>query len=192
VSIAAQKMMVTLKWSKIDKGLMLSSFYIGYTVGQIPFSILVQLYGVKLTFGLSIIVSSILTLLIPISCETSFTLALILRVFIGFFESAAYSAIGHFIPIWIPLIEKTLLLSFIFCGCYFGEAIAFSLSGYLIDHHINFSGFAIGGWQSVFYIFGTWGVVWYPFFLYFIYETPENHPFISIEEIEFIKKGFFD
>ena len=72
MSIAAQKMMVDLNWSKTGKGLMLSSFYLGYTIGQIPFSIFVQIYGVKITFGLSIIVSSSLTLLIPIACETSY------------------------------------------------------------------------------------------------------------------------
>ena len=47
----------------------------------------------------------------------------------------------------------------------------------------------IGGWQSVFYIFGGVGIIWYPYWYFSAYETPEQHPSITQEELQLIKKS---
>eukprot|EP01035_Chromulina_nebulosa_P022315 gene22315-28899_t len=71
MSVAAPKMKDSLHWSDIEKGYVLSSFYWGYALGQIPASIYTQLYGAKWLFGFSILIPSILTLLVPIASTTS-------------------------------------------------------------------------------------------------------------------------
>ena len=45
-----------------------------------------------------------------------------------------------------------------------------TLSGYLSDTI---------GWESVFYIFGSIGVVWFTCWIFLVYEKPQNHPRIS-------------
>ena len=95
MSVAVEKMKDELNWSETQKGLILSSFYIGYTFGQLPASILGQYYGAKLIFGLSVLIPSTLTLLVPMACRYSFGTALLIRIVIGFFESATFPSVYH-------------------------------------------------------------------------------------------------
>ncbi|XP_031560821.1 vesicular glutamate transporter 1-like [Actinia tenebrosa] len=43
-----------------------------------------------------------------------------------------------------------------------------------------------GGWGSVFYCFGVFGLLWYMVWLLFVHETPEQHPSMSVEERELL------
>jgi MFS family permease len=146
-------------------------------------------YGAKLIFGLSIAIPSLLTLLVPLACRHSFGMALLIRVLIGFFESASFPALYHFFPIWIPTAEKTFMIPFIVSGLYLGEIIGFSISGALAASTLYINGDFYGGWQSIFYVFGLLGLVWYPLWLYAACESPAVHPSITAEEVALINKG---
>jgi MFS family permease len=83
-----------------------SAFYWGYSLGQIPASRLIHKYGGKWIFGLSVLIPSLLTLLVPEACKHSLAMALFVRAILGFFESATFPAIFYYFPIWVPLEEK--------------------------------------------------------------------------------------
>lgn len=190
MSCAVQDMRDELDWSEYQKGLALSSFYWGYTLGQIPASRLAGIYGAKWIFGLSVLIPSILTLLVPVACRTSFALALVIRASLGFFEAASFPCIYRFFPLWVPTAEKTLLVSSISSGMYIGEIIGFSTSGYLTTTpKFHVGGLQFGGWDMVFYVFGLLGVLWFPFWAKWAYEYPEDHPSITQEELDLIRKG---
>lgn len=189
ISVAAQKMRDELEWSESQKGLVLSAFYWGYSAGQIPASRLIQRFGAKWIFGFSILIPSVLTLLVPAASRHSFGLALFIRCIIGFFESASFPAVYHFFPFWVPINEKTFMIPSIVSGMYMGEIIGFSLAGVLVESTILVAGSNLGGWPSVFYVFGTMGIVWFPFFAIRAYESPATHPKITLEEILLINEG---
>jgi hypothetical protein len=127
------------------------------------------------------LVPCILTLLFPIVCETSYTLTIFFRCIIGLTESATFPAVFHFYPIWAPIEEKTMMISLVGAGMYFGEIIGFSFSGALVESKY--------GWQSVFYIFGLPGVLWFILWAFRAYESPDAHPYMTREEVELVKKG---
>jgi MFS family permease len=158
-------------------------------VGQIPASRLIQHFGAKWIFGLSILIPSVLTLFVPAASRHSFGLALFIRCIIGFFESASFPAVYHFFPIWVPIKEKTLMIPSIVSGMYMGEIIGFSIAGVLVESTIQVAGSNLGGWPSVFYCFGTLGIVWFPFFAMRAYESPAVHPKITMDEILLINEG---
>ncbi|KAL6448305.1 hypothetical protein ACFW04_000334 [Cataglyphis niger] len=54
------------------------------------------------------------------------------------------------------------------------------LSGLLADWQL------VGGWPSIFYVFGAIGTIWCIAFLLWVYEDPEQHPSISEEEKKYI------
>ena len=118
MSVAAQDMRNELNWSETEKGLVLSAFYWGYALGQIPASRLAAMYGARDLFGLSVLIPSIITLFVPAACRSSFSLALFSRAFLGFIESASFPCVFHFLPTWVPLNEKPLMLSCIVSGMY--------------------------------------------------------------------------
>ena len=74
-------------------------------------------------------------------------------------------------------------------GMRVGEILGFSLSGALASTHIPAAGVDIGGWSSVFYVFGCAGVLWFPLWASFAYESPSVHPFISLEERKLLREG---
>ena len=61
----------------------------------------------------------------------------------------------------------------------FGTVLALAISGVLTDK-IN--------WESIFYVFGALGIVWFVFWVLFVFDTPETHPRISkvVPHLEFI------
>lgn len=49
--------------------------------------------------------------------------------------------------------------------------------------------FQIGSWDSSFYIPSLFGVIWFPFYFYFIFDSPAEHPRITDDEYEYIRQG---
>lgn len=189
MSVAVTTMKDDLNWSESEKDFILSAFYIGYTVGQIPSSILCQIYGVKYVFGLSVLIPSILTLLVPVACRHSVSTAVLVRVIIGLFESANFPSVYYYFATWIPSSEKTMTVPFLLSGMYVGEIVGFSLSGLVISLEIDVPGGAFGGWPWVFYIFGLVGILWYPLWQTLFYNTPQEHPHVAIDELNLLLKG---
>lgn len=194
MSIAASEIIDNLHWSDYQKGFLLSSFFWGYSVGQIPCTLIAQKYGHKYTFGLAVLLSSLITLLLPAACTISFGYALTVRALTGLMSSALFPSSYHFFPRWIPLNEKTIMISIFGSGMYMGEIIGFSVSGYLVgtDSKIKFGNLQIGGWPSAFYFFGIIGLLWTPFYFWNVYGSPEEHPSISLEEKHLIAKGLVE
>jgi hypothetical protein len=58
-----------------------------------------------------------------------------------------------------------------------------------VDSNIVANNVQIGSWPSVFYVFGFLGVIWFPYWMYFAYERPDVHPYMSQAEKEYILKG---
>ncbi len=191
MSVAAQSMRDDLNWTETQKGYVLSAFYWGYSVGQIPASLLMMngTFSPKWTFGFAVFIPSVLTLLVPLCARTSYSHALIIRMLIGVIESATFPSAYEFFVAWIPPSDKTFMIATMFSGTYMGEIIGFSLSGALIDCRIMVNGVDLGGWPSVFYFFGLLGVLWFPVWAFYAYENPESHPHISSEELQYIRSS---
>lgn len=86
--------------------------------------------------------------------------------------------------------EKTFLIPMIYGGMYMGEILGFSLSGLLVSSTIEMDGISYP-WEWVFYLFGLWGIVWFPLWAMYAYERPEDHPGIDREELMLIGEGEF-
>jgi MFS family permease len=63
-----------------------------------------------------------------------------------------------------------------------GTVAGTALSGVLMQY-------TDGGWPSVFYLFGSLGVLWFIFWIFLFYNNPQSHPFISEEERIFLEKN---
>lgn len=191
MSVAVVKIADELDWSEGDKGLMLSAFFWGYALGQIPASYLASIYGAKWMFGLSILMSSVLSVITPYAILGSgLPAALAVRALLGLGASATFPSAFYFYPEWVPLEEKTIMIPTIGSGMYLGEIVGFSLSGFLCENRIEWiEGYNIGSWPSVFVLFGAIGILWFPIFIYFVHSTPEEDPGISQEELHLIHKG---
>ena len=72
----------------------MASFYYGYLITQIPGGWLADRFGSKYTFGVGILMSSICTLLIPLSANVGVWCIVLVRVLAGVFEASGYGIIS--------------------------------------------------------------------------------------------------
>lgn len=63
-------------------------------------------------------------------------------------------------------------------GFSFGIGLTYPLAGFLIAH---------GGWEVVFYTTGSLGAFWCIFWYLFAFDSPQKHPRISKQELEYIQ-----
>ena len=187
VSVAVDAMKDELSWSLSDQGLILSSFFWGYALGQIPGGRLAHRYGAKRVFAMSIFFPAVLTLLFPAACELSFGLALTLRALTGLCASPTFPCCFNFFYKWVSSKERPSVISTVISGMYFGEIVGFSISGWLTTIPLTLNGINVGSWRLLFYVFGLLALLWVPLWMAFVSETPEEHPTISPEELAFIR-----
>jgi len=90
ISVAATKMKDDLNWSEDDKGYVLSSFYWGYAAGQIPAVLIAKRYGAREMFGCSVLITSILTIFVPVAANTSLGLFLTYYIIMSLSDSHIY------------------------------------------------------------------------------------------------------
>ncbi|XP_044592760.1 putative inorganic phosphate cotransporter isoform X1 [Cotesia glomerata] len=168
------------KWDSEKQGYLLSSFFWGYVITQIPFGILAKRYGSKYFLGVGMLINSVFAFLVPISAHWGFGWLLVIRFIQGLGEGPIVPCTHAMLAKWIPPNERSRMGAFVYAGAQFGSIVSMPLSGLLSEY-----GFA-GGWPSIFYVFGAVGTVWCVVFLIWVYEDPEQHPKIAEDEKKYI------
>jgi hypothetical protein len=118
---------------------------------------------------------SLFTMLTPPATASSFTTLLIVRVSMGLGEGGAVPSTHAVIAKWFVGSERSRMVAFISSGQSVGTICAM-LSAPM----------AAWWWPSVFYLYGSFGVVWAVFAWKLLWSTPEESPRISVEEKEYI------
>lgn len=91
----------------------------------------------------------------------------------GLAEGVTFPCMHEIWSKWAPPQERSRMASIQYAGTYVGMVIAMSSCGILANKF---------GWESVFYIFGAIGCVWYIFWVLLVRQSPEKDPYISEEE----------
>ncbi len=73
---------------------------------------------------------------------------------------------------WLPLPEKARLMALIMSGAHLAVVTIFPASSQLA-HAV--------GWEYIFYVFAAPSILWFVFWCFLVYESPEDHPRISKE-----------
>ncbi|KAL2741019.1 sialin-like isoform X1 [Vespula squamosa] len=166
-------------WNEYEVNLILGSFYWGYICTEIPGGRLAEIVGTKRVFGYSMLVSSGITLLIPLFAKFGYVAVAVLRIALGFMLGATWPAIQPMTARWIPPTERSKFVSNMMASS-LGAAITLPICGFLI---------ASLGWESVFYVTGIVGLTWSIAWFYFVYDSPSQHPRISVEERNYIEES---
>ena len=162
------------------EGRLLSSFYIGYTLSQIPGGWLANKYGAKRVLGGAVLVWSLATIGAGLTDESDVPLLFALRVLVGLAEGANYPSQVELLSRFVPYNERSRAWSFIITGEAVGT-IAALLGGPFLAHSL--------GWRSIFYVSGSASLVWLVLFLALVYSSPERHPCIAEDELALIRKS---
>ncbi|XP_019406623.1 PREDICTED: vesicular glutamate transporter 1 isoform X2 [Crocodylus porosus] len=167
-------------WDPETVGMIHGSFFWGYIVTQIPGGFIAQKFAANRVFGFAIVATSTLNMLIPSAARVHYGCVIFVRILQGLVEGVTYPACHGIWSKWAPPLERSRLATTAFCGSYAGAVVAMPLAGVLVQY---------SGWSSVFYVYGSFGILWYLFWLMVSYESPAQHPTITEEEQRYIEES---
>ena len=177
ISIAAPFMAKDLGLDKIQMGLIFSAFAWTYALALVPAGFIADRFGSRLTYGVSLISWSAVTV-----CQgfaSGFAALFGLRLAVGAMEAPAFPANSRAVTVWFPARERGMASSIYVCGQYLGTAL---FTGALLWLATTWD------WRHVFYSTGLvgilFGVVWL-----FLYRDPLSCKKVSKEELQYIEDG---
>ncbi|XP_049798966.1 sialin-like [Schistocerca nitens] len=169
-------------WDEHEQNVVLGAFFWFYWAAQLPGGMMGRHYGTKKVFGISNLMISVTTLLIPLFASLDYRVLVALRIFQGICGGFCWPSLTYMISRWIPTNERGKFMSAIM-GSSVGAALTFPLCGMII-HFFN--------WQAVFYVTGTIGIIWFIGWWLLVYDNPADHPRISESELKHIQNGIGD
>ena len=164
-------------------GWIFSAFLIGYAGFQLPAGWLATRYGPRrvLTFGvLWWGITTGLTALMPSGIVHAVLLLIAIRFALGAGEAVIYPAANQFVARWVPLEERGLINGLIFAGVGAGSGLTPPLLTWLITDH---------GWRAAFWFSAVIGVAAGAIWWLSARDTPEEHPDVSVLELQTIRDG---
>ncbi|XP_021931680.1 putative inorganic phosphate cotransporter isoform X3 [Zootermopsis nevadensis] len=175
----------TFVWDAKLQGYILSSFFYGYVLTQIPFGIMAKKYGAKYFLGVGMLINSLFGLLVPVGANGGIAWLIVVRFIQGLGEGPIVPCTHAMLAKWIPPNERSRMGAFVYAGAQFGTVISYPLSGLLAEY-----GFA-DGWPSIFYVFGIVGAVWSVAFLFMVAEDPDSSNTIPEDEKKYITNSLW-
>jgi ACS family D-galactonate transporter-like MFS transporter len=180
IAVAAAAITTELKLSTFQLGLVFSAFGWTYVASQIPGGILIDKFGPRLLYTITLISWSVVTL-----CQgfiKGFAALLGLRLAIGVFEAPSYPINNRIVTSWFPNHEKASAIAFYTSGQFIGLAFLTPLLAIVQQYF---------GWRGLFIITGATGIIWGIIWYYF-YREPTEHPNVNQAELDYISDGTAD
>jgi len=180
LSIAGSSIQDELGISSIQMGFIFSAFGWAYVLGQIPGGWLLDRFGSKLVYGISILTWSIFTMLqgfigwVPVAMAV--TTLFVLRFLVGLAESPSFPGNSRIVAAWFPTKERGTAAAIFNSAQYFATVAFAPLMGWLVH---------AWGWQHVFLVMGAVGIV-VAIVWKFVIHSPRQHPRLSAQELAYI------
>lgn len=197
------------QWTTIQQSYILSSFFYGYVLTQIPFGMLAKRFGSMGFLGWGMLLNSVFAFLVPFAARQNLFWLCVVRFIQGLGEGPIVPCTHAMLAKWVPPNERSRMGAAVYAGKHafgasrtrilfstslrplsdagaqFGTIISMPLSGLLAEYGYD------GGWPSIFYVFGMVGVIWSIAFIWLVYEDPSSHPRIEEKEKKYIISSLY-
>ena len=183
LSMAGSSAQKELGFNSLQLGYLFSAFGYTYVIAQIPGGWLLDRYGSKKIYALSILTWSAFTFLQGFAGMFHATAALVaffaLRLLLGLAEAPAFPGNSRIVAAWFPAAERGGAAAVFNSSQYFSPFIFLPLSGWIVTRF---------GWTWVFFVTGALGIVAAAVWMKVIH-SPTSHPRVTATELDFIEKG---
>ncbi|PWC83605.1 glucarate transporter [Azospirillum sp. TSH100] len=169
--------------SAAEMGFIFSAFGWAYVLGQLPGGWLLDRYGSKIVYGLSIFTWSVFTLMQGsigfFVGGTAVMVLFALRFAVGFAEAPSFPGNSRVVAAWFPGQERATASAIFNSAQYFATVIFAPLMGWLTHSF---------GWHWVFGVMGGLGIIMAGVWMKTVY-APKDHPRINQAELDHIAAG---
>jgi len=157
LAVSIVRLQSVFGWDKPMQGEVLSAFYLGYMLLQIPGGLLAATFGPRRVLGLAVLLSSACSLFSPWASRTSPWMLFAVRAAQGCCQAPIFPACSTLWSRWAPPAERSTLSSNTQVGGYIGSMVAGIAAGWQCD---NPEVPLVGGWEAVFVLHGLLGLCW--------------------------------
>ncbi|XP_054711597.1 sodium-dependent phosphate transport protein 3-like [Uloborus diversus] len=179
----SEKTETKFDWSPEIQGYILGSSFVGYFLTLAPGGYLAESFGFKIIIISGTFISSVSNLLSPLVAKISVFLLIGIQLVRGLGQGLLQASMCVLMANWFPRTERGILSSIVFSGFCVGILLGGSLSGYLCECSF------LGGWPSVFVIFGALGIIASALLIFLLHELPKDHPRITACELNYILRN---
>ncbi|MBM6603030.1 MFS transporter [Pediococcus acidilactici] len=177
VSIAMPELSKEIGLSTVQQGLIFSAFGWIYAAMQIPGGILLDKFGSRIMYFISLFGWSLVTVFQAFI--SGFGQLMGLRLGVGFFEAPVMPANNRAISYWFPEDERGTAIGIYSSAQFLGLAFSTPIL-YGIHNSI--------GWRGLFVVTGVVGIIW-SIIWYIFYSDPDKSRFVGQDELKYIKTG---
>jgi len=184
VSIAGPSMMVDLGLTKVQLGMVFSSFAAGYAIFQLPAGVFGGRLGSRAAIAVVAIAWCVLTVatgLVPGSAGTSvgvvLTSLIVLRFLVGVAHAPIFPVTGGTTADWFPIGKWGLPLGLSSTGLTLGAAATPTLIYWLIELY---------GWRGSFFATAPAALLLAAAWWWYVRDFPREHPKVSQSELALI------
>ena len=164
-------------WSPSQQGFVLGGFFYTYMLMQVPGGRLAERIGGKWVVMVGILLSSVVNVVTPV-IASNFAAIVVSRIVLGAAQGGIFAACYNLLCNWFPKSQRAMALGNLETGTRFGTMAATYFAGYLSDNY---------GWPYVFYVCGAVGFVAFIVLTPLMTSKPEDHRFVSREELDLIR-----
>jgi MFS transporter, ACS family, glucarate transporter len=183
LSIAGPALSKELGLDAVAMGYVFSAFGWSYVIAQVPGGWLLDRFGSRWVYAVSILVWSVFTMLQGwigfLSGGAAIAALFALRFLVGFAEAPSFPANARLVAAWFPSNERGTASAFFNSGQYFATVIFAPLMGW-IAHEF--------GWRHVFTVMGALGLLMGAIWIKSMYD-PKEHPSVNEAELDYIRQG---
>lgn len=178
LSYAIEPIQAEFGLTNTDFGFVSSAFGLGYIIMTIGGGILVDTFGARRIW-------SLFSILWSLACGAlAFASGLmwffIFRLLLGLTEGPSFPALTRVTADWLPVSERARSFAIGLAAVPFASVVGAPFITFLISHF---------GWQLMFIILGSLGIVWAIIWYAFFRDNPEEMKYISSEEFAYIQQG---
>ncbi|XP_019762059.1 sialin isoform X2 [Dendroctonus ponderosae] len=167
-------------WSKTVQGFLLSSYFWGYMISELPGGRLAESFSAKWVMFFAIAINVVSALLTPVFAEIHYGLLLVLRVLQGIGGGVTFPGMHVILAHWAPPTERSVMSNIVYAGTALGTVFFMLLAG-IIGAKL--------GWMWIFYIEGGASALWLLLWFFLAADSPATQKKINPEEREFIMKS---
>ncbi|MGI4839340.1 MAG: MFS transporter [Janthinobacterium lividum] len=183
IAIAGSSLQKDLGIDAVTLGFVFSAFGWAYVLGQIPGGWLLDRFGSKKVYAISIFTWSAFTLLqgfvgyLPMA--NAVIALFLLRFLVGAAEAPSFPGNARIVAAWFPAAERGTASAIFNSAQYFATVLFAPLMGWIVHAF---------GWEHVFVVMGAAGIAFSLAWIKYIH-NPKEHPMISAQELEHIVQG---
>lgn len=183
LSVAGTTMQHELHFGPARLGLLASAFGYSYVLAQLPSGGLLDRFGSKRVYGISILLCTLCAVLVGVAgylpAAAILSTIFVLRLCSGAAQGPIFPGNGRIVAAWFPTAERGTASAIFNASQYFSLVAFAPIFGWLTSSY---------GWRWCFWFMGVFGLLlslaWYKL----VYNVDE-HPWISPAEVGLIRDG---